>query len=158
MARSMSRGKGQVLRDFLPGRTFDFQGTSPTIGLVTDIRGTPVSDINTTMLLRRIKEQVAPWDEAYRPTLRDDFLNDPTRWVFLDPTEVRATLFPRVFWCQGTNCGRVTVVRADRRPPSGRCRVCGGDMQQMRFVRVHGCGELAALEPFPCARCKRVDE
>lgn len=158
MARAMSRGKGQVLRDFLPGRTFDFQGSSPTIGLVTDIRGTQVSDLNAAMLLRRIEEQVTPWDEAYRPTLRDSFLEDPTRWVFLDPTEVRATLFPRVFWCQRTSCGQVTVVAPDRRPPSGRCGACGGDVQQMRFVRIHGCGELFQVVPFPCARCKRLDK
>src|SRR6266496_2496901 len=114
MARTMSRGKGQVLRDFLPGRTFDFQGTSPTIGLVASIRGTQVAELNAMMLLRRIAEQVTSWDEGNRPTLRDTFLQNPTRWVFLDPTEVRATLFPRVFWCQQPNCGRVTVVRPER--------------------------------------------
>src|ERR1700682_5328137 len=127
MARQMSRGKGQGLRDFLPGRTFDFQGTTPSSALVTSIRGTPVSELNATMLLRRIEEQVSPWDEGDRPTLRINFLRDLARWVFLDPTEVRATLFPRVFWCQEGSCGRVTVISSDRPPPPARCRVCGGD-------------------------------
>src|SRR5947209_8616066 len=104
MGRRMSRGKQQVLLNYLPGKTFDFERIA-TIAQVRSIRGTPQTHLNTTVLLRKVTEDAAAWPEELRPALRDDVLADPRRFVLLDPKGVQADLFPRVFWCQNRGCG-----------------------------------------------------
>jgi hypothetical protein len=95
----MSRGKQQVLYNYLPGRTFDFEKVA-VIARVDTIRGTAVNDLNMSMVLLKVAEQARAWQSALRPVLRDDVLRDPSRFVLVDPEEVRSSLFPNVFWCQ----------------------------------------------------------
>lgn len=152
MGRRMTRGKQQVLFNYLPGRTFDFEHIG-AIARVKEIRGAPRNDLNSELLLRRIAESARAWDEAYRPGLRDDVLNDPSRFVFIDPAEVQAEIFPKVLWCQNRSCGRVTdFSRKDTMPVS--CTACNtGILVQLRFVKIHRCGALEPLLPPRCPQC-----
>lgn len=151
--RSMSRGKQQVLFNYLPGSTFDFERA--VIARVETIRGTAVSDLDTAMVVLKLAEEARAWRSDLRPVLRDDVLRDPSRFVLLDPEDVRSEIFPRVFWCQNRSTCGVVVNRIGRDiPRSNRCSICGtGKLLQLRFVKVHRCGALAPLTPPVCRRC-----
>lgn len=152
MARRMTRGKQQVLFNYLPGRTFDFEKIA-TIARVKSVRGTPHNDLNPALLLRKVAENARAWQESNRPGLRDEILNDPTRFILLNPVEVSAEMFPKILWCQNRGCGRVIdFTQRDRIP--AECPICkSGYLVQMRFVKIHRCGALEPLYPPRCQRC-----
>lgn len=157
MDRVMTRGKQQVLLHYLPGCTFDAEMGS-TIARVTSVSGSPRTDLSSDVVFTRIKEEVAVWQEAYRPGLRDDVLNE-REFVLLDPLKVQADLFPRTFWCQNRSCGAIQDYSDRGGLPAPQCRVCrSGRLIQLRWVRVHRCGQLLPLAARPCSRCGRTDE
>lgn len=154
----MSRGKQQVLFNYLPGKTFDFERIA-TIARVRSIRGIPRTDLNTTVLLRKVAEDARAWALDLRPTLRDDVLRDPGRFVLLDPNEVQAEMFPKVFWCQNRQCGRVFDYSQSDALPQGTCRICRtGQLIQLRFVKIHRCGALQPLLPPSCQQCRTSNQ
>jgi hypothetical protein len=152
MRKSMTRGKQQVLFNYLPGRTIDFEGG--VIARINYVRGIQARDLNVPMLLSRIQEQASAWPDAFRPGLRDDVLQDPTRFVVLDPRSVEAGFFPRVAACGNPACGRVFDSQARRGQQRRACPACGGRLSQLRFVRVHRCGELGPVTPPRCRQCQ----
>lgn len=151
MSHRMSRGKQQVLYTYLPTNTIDFQGGS--IARISHISGSRPDDINPRFMVERIREDAEAWPEEFRPALRDITLQSPDRFVLIDPREVSAELFPKVFWCN--RCGRVyDLSNQNRIPPSATCPRCnGGQLSQLRFVVVHRCGELRPLKPPTCQNC-----
>lgn len=153
MGRTMRRGKQQIMHRFLPGKTFDFERVA-TIARVQSIRGNPRTDLNVSFVLRKIEAVATTWDIEKRPVLRDDVLRNPGSFVLLDPVEVRAELFPKVFWCQNRSCGRIINYEAQENL-NPQCRHCrSGSLVQLRFVKVHRCGEIQPLLPPTCSRCK----
>jgi hypothetical protein len=153
MARAMHRGKQQVLLNYLPGRTFDFEKIA-TIARVERIRGVPRVDLNTRLILRAIEEQVRAWSEEHRPVFRNLDGAAADRFVLVEPRVVESAMFPLVFWCQNPRCG-VVVEPRDGVPRSETCASCGaGRLVQLRFIRVHRCG---AVEPLGSQYCKQCD-
>ena len=152
MPPKMRRGKQQILLNHLPGKTFDFERIG-VISRVDRVRGTPRSDLNGELILNAVNDYASAWMEAHRPTLRDDVVSRTSRFVLLDPTEVKATMFPSVFWCQDPYCGRIVSV-PDGDVPNPTCPTCRrGRLVQLRFVRVHRCGTLQPLRPYYCRKC-----
>ncbi|MEW6082268.1 MAG: hypothetical protein AB1576_10950 [Bacillota bacterium] len=152
MGRRMNRGKQQVLLNYLPGKTFDFEKIG-TIARVDRIRGVPRTDLNTRLILRAVEEQARAWSEEHRPVFRD-LEQTADRFVLLEPRGAEAAMFPLVFWCQNPCCG-VIVEPRDGVPNSEGCSVCRvGRLVQLRFVRVHRCG---ALEPLSSQHCKNCN-
>ena len=151
MSQTMSRGKQQVLYTYLPMNTIDFQGGS--IALVQHVRGSRPDDINPRFVVARVREDAEAWGEIFRPALRDATLQNADRFVLIDPSEVGAKLYPRVFWCD--KCGRVyDLSNQNRIPGSSRCPKCsGGRLSQLRFILVHRCGEIRPLTPPTCRKC-----
>jgi hypothetical protein len=151
MGRRMYRGRQQVLLNYLPGKTFDFE-TIGTIARVERIRGVQRIDLNMKLILRAIEDQVRVWPEIHRPIFRDlDRAVD--RFVLIEPTAVEATMFPLVFWCQNPRCGVLTEPH-DGVPTSATCSICGvGRLVQLRFIRVHRCGALEPLKSPSCSKC-----
>lgn len=157
MGRKMSRGKQQVLYNYLPGKTFDFERVA-TIARATSIRGVLRNDLNASILLQKVEESASSWNEFFRPALSDEILNDIERFVLLDPKGVQAELFPKVFWCQNRLCGRVFDFSQNDRLPNKLCNACHtGNLIQLRFVKIHRCGELKPLLPPQCQRCKTAN-
>lgn len=148
----MSRGKQQILFNYLPNRTFDFERVA-AIARVVSIRGDARTDMNPLFLLRRIAEEAQAWQEEFRPALRSDVLRQPDRFVLLDPRTVQAVLFPKVLWCKNHLCGRVfDFGNRDHLP--NQCPSCHqGQLQQLRFVKIHRCGALQPLLPQSCKHC-----
>ncbi len=156
MGRVMTRGKQQVLFNYLPNRTFDFERIA-AIARITGIRGDPRNDLNAAILLRRIAEEASAWQEEFRPSLRDDIFRQVDRFVLLDPKSVQAELFPKVLWCQKHGCGRVFDYRHRDGLPN-QCPSCHqGQLIQLRFVRIHRCGSLQPLLPPACPQCRSAD-
>lgn len=156
MTKSMKRGKQQILLNHLPGKTFDFQGGP--ISRVASIRGYPSQTLNENVVLRRVKTQARAWDAALRPALSDRTLDNPGRFVLLEPTEVEAEMFPKVFCCQNTQCRRVIDYSNRDGIPPERCPACReGKLAQMRFVKIHRCGALEPLVPPACPECRCRD-
>lgn len=153
MGRKMNRGKQQVLFNYLPGRTFDFEGG--VISRVSRIRGLQRNDLNLTMLLLKIQEEAQGWNEEFRPGLPDRILNDASKFILLEPKNVDAELFPKVFWCDNRTCGRVLdYSNRDDLPRQATCSVCRtGKLVQLRFVKIHQCGALEPLSPPLCQLC-----
>ena len=156
MGRRMTRGKQQVLFNYLPGKTFDFEKIA-TIARVTTIRGIPATELNALVLLRRVAESARAWAPDLRPGLRDDVLNDPTRFVFLNPIEVQSEMFPKTLWCQNSACGVVMDFSKSNVLPTvcRRCRI--GQLKQLRFVKIHRCGAIEPLLPPRCAQCNNYN-
>ena len=153
MGKKMNRGKQQVLFNYLPGKTFDFEGG--TISRVSSIRGLQRNDLNIRILLLKIAEDARAWPEEFRPVLADRVLNDASRFVLLEPKNVEAELFPKVFWCDNRNCGQVVDYSNREQLPPSNCRVCRtGKLVQLRFVKIHRCGRLEPLSPALCQRCR----
>ncbi len=151
----MNRGKQQILFNYLPGKTFDFERVA-TIARVRGVRGTPQTELNAAVLLHKIFEDVRAWSEEFRPALRDDIVNDPRRFVLLDPVEVQAEMFPKVFWCQNQrSCGRVFDYTNSDSLPRRTCTACGnGQLNQLRFIKIHRCGSIQPLLPPACPQCR----
>ena len=149
----MRRGKQQILFNYLPGKTFDFERIG-VISRVDQIRGIPRLDLNRQLIFNAVAEHVSAWGETHRPALRDDVSAWTRKFILLDPREVKATMFPSVFWCQKLSCGRVLSL-PDGEVPSARCPACkSGKLVQLRFIRVHRCGALQPLQPHYCRKCK----
>lgn len=150
MSRTISRGKQQVLLNYLPGRIFDFAGG--TVARAVRVRGKERTDLNAQQLLRAIGDVVRAWPEDQRTVFRDPE-RSADRFVFLEPRSVDAQMYPLVFWCQNRSCGQVVSRHADL--PAGtncsRCRT--GRLGQIRWVKVHRCGSLEPLMPPSCERC-----
>lgn len=157
MGRKMYRGKQQIMFNNLPGRTFDFEHVA-TIARVTNIQGVPRTDLNISIILRRIGEEARAWYTQYRPIFRDDLLVNPNRFVLIDPRKVQSEMFPKIFWCQNQKCGRVFDYNNRESLPSRGCPSCKeGELIQLRFVKIHRCGALQALRPPICRNCRTVD-
>lgn len=152
MGRKMTKGKQQILFNYLPGRTFDFEAA--TIARVTKIKGSTRADLNAHLILRKIGDEARAWLPEFRPALRDEVLRDPSRFVLLEPTAVSAAIFPRVFWCQNKRCGRIINAEKFETLPS-KCPECRtGYLVQLRFVRLHRCGAIDPVTAPFCKTCK----
>jgi len=152
MPEVMTRGKNQILFSYLPERTIDFKGLA--IARITEIQGIKPSDVSQNTVLRRVAVEVQAWNEQNRPRLRDAILSDPGRFELIEPQEGHCELFPKVFWCQNRSCGRVFDYTRSNQLPPAMCPDCqGGQLVQLRFVRIHRCGNLEPLTPPPCRRC-----
>ena len=153
MTRKMWRGKRQVMFNYLPGQTFDFEKAS-VIARVSTIRGVVNTEINRDLIMRAIADYADGWTALdLRPLLQSPTLN-ADRFVMLEPRGVEAEMFPLVFWCQNPSCGRIFDRRRSGPPSNPVCPVCHqGRLIQMRWVKIHRCGELTSLVPY-CHRCQ----
>jgi len=153
MTKKMSRGKHQVLFNYLPGRTIEFE-RFPTISIISNIRGFECREVNKTIVLNKISEEVRAWHEEFRPTLRDAIINDHSRFVLLEPQAVEARMYPKIFRCD--NCGNVVdYSHSNSLPQSSICNRCNsGRLFQLRFVQIHRCGLIRPLKPPYCSNCK----
>jgi hypothetical protein len=150
MNNKMLRDKGQILLNYLPGKTFDYAGIS-TIAIVNRIRGIPNVKINPELLLGAIQEYANAWSIQHRPLLSDRRL-DINNFVLLEPKGVEAEMFPLVFHCQNRSCGFVITRTVDNMPRSRACPKCKSDMEQLSFIKIHRCGEIQPLTPY-CPDC-----
>ncbi len=159
MGRKMRRGKQQVLFNYLPGKTFDFERVG-TIARITSIRGIPKTDLSLNLILRAIEDEISAWREEFRPSFRNT-RNDPSRlrldvnsYILLEPRGAQAEMFPLLFWCQNSACHRVFDYSNGDPPAQPVCPSCRqGRLVQLRWIKIHRCGALQPLSAY-CSKCK----
>lgn len=150
----MNRGKQQILFNYLPGKTFDFEKISE-IAKIKSIRGFPNSDLSSNLILRSIEEYAKTWREEFRPALRNDIFHKKSQFILIEPRGAEAEMFPLIFWCQNRSCGRVFDYSNGNLPNKSICPSCNkGKLVQLRFVKIHRCGALHPLKPVYCHQCK----
>lgn len=144
-SKGFSRGITQVLFRHLPEAIFEHDDYG--LCKVTSVAQGEV-DVNENALFDAIADALAMWAN---PRFIDKF-PDPrdnakrSRYVVGVPREVRFAPYPEIFSC--SKCKR-TARFADliRRgaATTGKCSVCGGRMNRLRYVQAHNCGRLEQL-------------
>lgn len=151
MGIKMTRGKQQILFNYLPGKTFDF-GKSGVFARVTSIRGVPKTELNIDLVLQAVARYASAWQENLAEIFRRP---RPNQFVLLEPKKVYSDFYPQVLWCQNRSCGRVFDYTSRDLPRTSTCPVCRRSrLIQLRWVRVHRCGNIEPLTPpYRCSNC-----
>ena len=146
----MTRGKQQILLNYLPGKTFDFD-KSNLLAKVKSIRGIEKIDLNLNLVLQAIERYASSWEENLAKIFHHP---RSEQFVLLQPTRVSSHVYPKVMWCQEKSCGRVFDYNGrDRLPRTcSNCRT--GQLIQLRWIKVHRCGHIEELTPpYRCQKC-----
>ena len=144
----MTRGKQQILFNYLPNKTFDFD-KSNRLAQITSIRGIQRTDLNIDLVLRAIEQYAFTWQENLAGVFHRPHAD---QFVLLQPTRVYSQAYPKVMWCQ--TCGRVFDYGSQSQLQN-TCRGCQrGKLIQLRWIRVHRCGNMEELTPpYRCQKC-----
>lgn len=162
--RLMERGRQQVLFNYLPDATFDYEG-GQLICRVTEIEGTPVTLRNEDALRRTIHRYVfgtaanPRWDRDHVIGF-PDILKERESVRFIAPSAVRFDIFPNTWQCRNPLCRRVWVYNdmeeLAAKNPQRQCGHCGGRLAQLYQVFIHSCGHIEqARPPYGCSRHPR---
>jgi hypothetical protein len=129
----MRRGKQQILFNFLPGKTFDFEG-GQFICKVTNIQASddPERRLNKPYVLDRVAWLLQQWPEERRRGFPD--IHQQDRYVLVTPRAVLAEIFPLLFECTNKGCRRAvlyhTLGEVSQRNAGLRCHHCKGRLIQ----------------------------
>ena len=146
----MTRGKQQILFNYLPGKTFDFD-KSNRLAQITSIRGMQKNDMNVNLVLQAIEQYTSAWQENLASIFHKP---RPDQFVLLQPTRVYSQTYPKVLWCQEKSCGRVFDCNGRDQLPSNCLNCRRGQLIQLRWIKVHRCGHIEELTPpYRCQKC-----
>ena len=145
---TMQRGVSQLLFNYLPNRTVDWEDGLAVVQL-GNIRFSSVwEEERKTTLLQEIAAAFGRWqvrggriDPAFPDPVRE-----PGRFAVGAPMEIDASLMPAALICQ--KCGQIIFEKPRSRSPSIRCtnpECFSPRVHQIPFVFVHGCGELVPI-------------
>lgn len=143
----MKRGKSQILYNYLPGNTFDYDHDEG-IYIVKDFdnRKLESSELNKQYITKKITHYLERWPEEMT-----DFtdLHNPHSYYFCRVISVVSTRYPLVFQCVNDNCRRVYSFRSvDSMTDS--CSHCGRGLRQLHYIAYHTCGEIKPLYVPKC--------
>jgi hypothetical protein len=180
--RPMQRGVSQLLFNYLPNRTVDWEDGLAIVKL-GDVRFSTVwEEDRKTGLLREMGDAFDRW--RFRGGRVDmAFPADPVaesgRFSVGAPESIDAALLRSALICQ--RCGQIIFERKHHRDSRPRCtnpKCESARIHQIPFVFVHGCGELVPIQewlpatkksndpgalpeavnhPIRCAQCKSGD-
>ena len=152
----MGRGLSQVMFNYLPERTFDYD-RGACIGKVFELRLSPVKGVDVHRLIASMNKYVSRWEDRV-----DNLdLSKPHLLLFARPNRVLFNLFPLVFQC--TLCGRLkTFEREAAFVKANGIKACvkcgpGARFEQIYHILVHECGQVAGLFPRKCPVCKKLE-
>lgn len=150
-----SRGKVQVLYNYLPGALFshDYYGSCTVTGL--DIERD--ESISRQAVAETVIDALQQWRDDWRhdgfPELRGAASIEHNYLIGV-PTGVRFVPYPDLLQCQ--RCRRVySLTDLKKRRHTGRKCIasgCGGSLTQFPFVQAHNCGRMEKpyLNSTPC--------
>ncbi len=158
----MQRGVSQLLFNYLPGRTVDWED-GLAIVILGDVRLSSAWDENRCV---SVVDEIAQLFERWRSrggTIDPNF-PDPTteraRFTIGLPQAIEATVLDTALVCP--TCSRLSFPRrrdiARLTRGEFHCPGCGRQgLRQIPFVFVHGCGELVAITEWLPATRRRED-
>ncbi len=142
---TFSRGKVQILYNYLPGAVFSHD----TYGFcrVTGLEFQEEQDVNREAVAEVLMDTLRNWHHDWQvdayPEIRDAG-SIQKHFVIGRPTNVRFEPYPKTFQCQ--RCRRVysldELKRSHQRAGSCPEQDCGGYLAQFSFVQAHNCGRL----------------
>jgi hypothetical protein len=147
---TMERGVSQLLFNYLPGRTVDWEDGLAIVQL-TNVRLSSVwEDSRAQMVRREVSAYLARWRErggSVAPNFPDP-VQRADRVTVGEPVAIAAATLETALICQ--RCSRLVFVRwkdlARKNPPDLTCPSCKSrTLRQFGQVFVHGCGELLAV-------------
>lgn len=145
----MQRSRTQVLLHYLPGQVFRHENGA--IGKVASVRPQP-ADINEELVLQVLGDELLSWES------KSGFPEPPSAhrdsYEVVEPIdELTFDVWPLTLRCRRRNCQRLAVYNRLEdflaEDSNARCARCGGPMEQLEFLMVHKCGNLATLN-IPC--------
>lgn len=146
---SMQRGVSQLLFNYLPYRTVDWED-GLAIVLLGNVRFSSIWEENRkTTLMKEISEAFDRWrsrggnvDQAFPHPL-----HEAERYTVGAPESIEASLLPAALICQ--RCGQLVLDKKLQRADRLRCPHCESQrIHQLPFVFVHGCGELVPIQEW----------
>ena len=142
----MTRGLGQVLFNYLPEATLDYERGS-CICKVAEVRinQEDAERIDQNRILEEIRNYVSKWRE--NSDLKIEHTWKPSLFAFGEPENILFNIYPLVFECR--NCRAAFSYRNEaaflKDKNNYKCRWCEGRLGQIYHVLVHQCGEMKQL-------------
>jgi hypothetical protein len=146
----MQRSRTQVLLHHLPGSVFRHE--NGTIGQVARVR-TQSIELSEELVLQVLGDELDKWQS------KSGFPEPPTShrdsYEVVEPIdELLFDVWPLTLRCSDRACQRIEIYnRAEdflAAANSGRCKRCKNKMEQIDFLMVHKCGNLAQLNIPSC--------
>jgi len=153
----MQRGVSQLLFNYLPFRTVDWEDGLAIVQLGNVRFSTIWEEDRKTTLLHEISESFDRWtmrggrvDVAFPNPMQE-----PDRYCVGAPESIEAAVLPAALICQ--RCGQLIFDKKTKYEKS-LCPHCESPrIHQIPFVFVHGCGELVPIEEWIPATKKNAD-
>ena len=148
--RPMQRGVSQLLFNYLPYRTVDWEDGLAIVQLGDVKFSTVWEEERKATLLKEIRESFDRWilrggrvDPAFPP----DPVGEYDRFTVGSPGSIDASVLRAALICQG--CGQLIFEKKNHRDVPPHCPNCNGSrIHQIPFVFVHGCGELVPIQEW----------
>jgi hypothetical protein len=142
----MTRGLGQVLFNYLPDATLDYDRGSCICKVAEVIIDTSIEEkIDKLRLLNEIRTYVSRWEG--RSNIPAENTHRPGLFAFGTPEKVIFNIYPLTFECR--NCRAAFSYNREEEflsnPENHKCRWCGGRLNQIYHVLVHQCGNIKSL-------------
>lgn len=155
---TMERGVSQLLFNYLPYRTVDWEDGLAIVQL-GNVRFSAIWDEDRkTTLLQEIAESFDRW--IMRGGTKDpafpDPRREPERYTVGAPDSIDAAVLQAALSCQ--RCGQLIFDRRSQKQEKPACPHCESRrVHQIPFVFVHGCGELVPIEEWMPATKKNAE-
>jgi len=155
---SMQRGVSQLLFNYLPFRTVDWEDGLAIVQLGNVRLAAIWEEDRKTTLLQEISESFDRWtmrggrvDAAF-----PDPTQEPERYSVGAPDSIEAAVLQAALICQ--RCGQLIFEKKFSKQEKPCCPHCESPrIHQIPFVFVHGCGELVPIEEWMPATKKNAD-
>jgi hypothetical protein len=143
----MRRGKSQVLYNYLPGNTFDYDNDEG-IYIVKDFNNRKLEpeELNKKYITGKITQYLDQWSEEMSEFAD---VHSPHSYYFCRVSSVVSAMYPLVFQCVNDHCRRVYSFRS----VDGMfhtCSHCGRGLRQLHYIAYHSCGEIRPLYVPKC--------
>ena len=143
----MQRGVSQLLFNYLPQRTVDWEDGLAIISLGAVRLSTAWEEERKTTLLREVADLFERW-RSRGGTIDKEFpdpLREPERFTIGLPESISASILQTALICQ--SCGQLMFDerKADKASPPVCTNCSKARVRQIPFVFVHGCGELVPI-------------
>ncbi len=148
--RPMQRGVSQLLFNYLPYRTVDWEDGLAIVQLGNIHFSTIWEEERKSTLLKEIKEHFDRWvlrGGRVDSTFPSDPAGEYDRFAIGSPTSIDAAVMQAALICQ--HCGQLIFEKKHQHETLLRCPHCNGSrIHQIPFVFVHGCGELVPIQEW----------
>jgi hypothetical protein len=155
---SMQRGVSQLLFNYLPYRTVDWEDGRAIIQLGELRFSSCWEEERKTTLLKELSESFDRW-RSRKGTIDPAFphpVHEAQRFTVGSPESIDATVLQAALVCQ--SCGQLIFDRKLARADSLHCPNCKSSrIHQFPFVFVHGCGELVPIQEWMPATKKNAE-